>query len=73
MAVVIIAGKSYIDMLNRVLFILMITMLVTVVVTLFTNIHIEYLEQMPNFLWKDVVKHSTTIFTSFASMVVIPS
>lgn len=73
MAVVIIAGKSYIDMLNRVLFILMITMLVTVVVTLFTNIHIEYLEQTPNFLWKDVVKHSTTIFTSFASMVVIPS
>ncbi len=73
MAVVIIAGKSYIDLLNRVLFILMITMLITVVVSLFTNIHLDYLEQTPDFLWKDVVKHSTTIFTSFASMVVIPS
>ncbi|MFV0576477.1 MAG: amino acid permease [Vibrio sp.] len=73
MAVVIIAGKAYIDMLNRVLFILMIGMLITVVASLFTNIHTDYLAQTPDFLWKDVVKHSTTIFTSFASMVVIPS
>lgn len=73
MAVVIIAGKSYIDGLNRVLFILMIAMLLTVVATLFTHIQFDYLAQTPDFQWQNVVKHSTTIFTSFASMVVIPS
>ncbi|WP_153448155.1 amino acid permease [Vibrio algicola] len=73
MAFVIIAGKSYIDILNRVLFILMIGMLLTVVATLFTHIEPDYLAQTPVFQWQDVVKHSTTIFTSFGSMVVIPS
>lgn len=73
MASVIIAGKSYIDGLNRVLFILMLTMLLTVVATLFSQIQLDYLTQTPDFNWSEVVKHSTTIFTSFASMVVIPS
>lgn len=73
MGLVVVAGKSYIDKLNRGLFILMIVMLFVVIFSLMNNIQWDYLSQESNFTTSDVVQYSAVIFTSFASMVVIPS
>ncbi|MCY9802399.1 aromatic amino acid transport family protein [Vibrio scophthalmi] len=73
MGLVVVAGKSYIDKLNRGLFILMIVMLFVVIFSLMNNIQWEYLSQESHFTTSDVVQYSAVIFTSFASMVVIPS
>ncbi|MBD1572956.1 amino acid permease [Vibrio sp. S17_S38] len=73
MGVIVVLGKSYIDKLNRVLFILMIVMLCVVIISLFSDLHFDYLLQSADVSMRDVVKYSTVIFTSFASMVVIPS
>lgn len=73
MGVIVISGKSYIDKLNRVLFILMVVMLCVVIASLFSKINLGYLTQTADFTLLDLVKYSTVIFTSFTSMVVIPS
>ena len=71
--VIVVAGKSYIDKLNRGLFILMVVMLFIVIASLFSNIRLDYLTQTSQYTANDVVQYSAVIFTSFASMVVIPS
>lgn len=73
MGLVVVAGKSYIDKLNRGLFILMVVMLFVVIFSLMNNIQWDYLSQESHFTTSDVVQYSAVIFTSFASMVVIPS
>ncbi|WP_454440737.1 amino acid permease [Vibrio bathopelagicus] len=73
MGVIVVSGKSYIDKLNRGLFILMVVMLFIVIASLFSNIRLDYLTQTSNYTANDVVQYSAVIFTSFASMVVIPS
>lgn len=73
MGVIVVAGKSYIDKLNRVLFIMMVVMLLIVIASLFSNIRLDYLTQTSKYTANDVVQYSAVIFTSFASMVVIPS
>lgn len=73
MGVIVVSGKSYIDKLNRGLFILMVAMLFIVIASLFSNIRLDYLTQTSNYTANDVVQYSAVIFTSFASMVVIPS
>ena len=70
---VVVAGKSHVDKLNRGLFILMVAMLLLVIGSLLSNIHLSNLSQESAFSTRDVVKYSAVIFTSFASMVVIPS
>lgn len=71
MGVVVVSGKSYIDKLNRGLFILMVVMLLIVIASLFSNIRLDYLTQTSHYTANDVVQYSAVIFTSFASMVVI--
>lgn len=71
--VIVVSGKSYIDKLNRGLFILMVVMLFIVIASLFSNIRLDYLTQTSQYTANDVVQYSAVIFTSFASMVVIPS
>ncbi|MDN3629370.1 amino acid permease [Vibrio lentus] len=73
MGVIVVAGKSYIDKLNRGLFIMMVVMLFIVIASLFSNIRLDYLTQASKYTANDVVQYSAVIFTSFASMVVIPS
>ncbi|EAP93789.1 tyrosine-specific transport protein [Vibrio splendidus 12B01] len=73
MGVIVVAGKSYIDKLNRGLFIMMVVMLLIVIASLFSNIRLDYLTQTSKYTANDVVQYSAVIFTSFASMVVIPS
>ncbi|WP_260260799.1 amino acid permease [Vibrio intestinalis] len=73
MGFVVVAGKSYIDKLNRALFIIMVVMLFVVIASLLSNVQWDYLSQASNFTSGDVVQYSAVIFTSFASMVVIPS
>ncbi|MFA0552969.1 amino acid permease [Vibrio lentus] len=73
MGVIVVAGKSYIDKLNRGLFIMMVMMLFIVIASLFSNIRLDYLTQASKYTANDVVQYSAVIFTSFASMVVIPS
>ncbi|MEZ8285103.1 tyrosine transporter [Vibrio splendidus] len=73
MGVIVVAGKSYIDKLNRGLFITMVVMLLIVIASLFSNIRLDYLTQTSKYTANDVVQYSAVIFTSFASMVVIPS
>ncbi|UPR59979.1 amino acid permease [Vibrio sp. ED004] len=73
MGAIVVSGKSYIDKLNRGLFILMVVMLFIVIASLFSNIRLDYLTQTSNYTANDVVQYSAVIFTSFASMVVIPS
>ncbi|MGF1909469.1 tyrosine transporter [Vibrio kasasachensis] len=73
MGLVVVAGKSYIDKLNRGLFILMVAMLFVVIFSLFNHIEWANLNQESDFTANDVVQYSAVIFTSFASMVVIPS
>lgn len=73
MGMIVVSGKGYVDKLNRVLFILMITMLCVVILSLFTHIQLDYLFQSTDVGFQDVIRYSTVIFTSFASMVVIPS
>ncbi len=73
MGVIVVSGKSYIDKLNRGLFILMVVMLFIVIASLFSNIRLDYLTQTSQYTANDVVQYSAVIFTSFASMVVIPS
>ena len=73
MGLVVVAGKSYVDKLNRGLFILMVVMLFVVILSLINHIQWNYLSQESNFNTRDVVQYSAVIFTSFASMVVIPS
>ncbi|MEC7308909.1 amino acid permease [Vibrio gigantis] len=73
MGVIVVSGKSYIDKLNRGLFIMMVVMLFIVIASLFSNIRLDYLTQTSNYTANDVVQYSAVIFTSFASMVVIPS
>ncbi|MEZ8625024.1 amino acid permease [Vibrio splendidus] len=73
MGVIVVAGKSYIDKLNRGLFIMMVVMLLIVITSLFSNIRLDYLTQTSKYTANDVVQYSAVIFTSFASMVVIPS
>ncbi|CDU08417.1 Putative tyrosine-specific transport protein [Vibrio coralliirubri] len=73
MGAIVVSGKSYIDKLNRGLFILMVVMLFIVIASLFSNIRLDYLTQTSQYTANDVVQYSAVIFTSFASMVVIPS
>lgn len=73
MGIIVVSGKSHIDKLNRILFILMVVMLFIVIISLFSDLHFDYLLQSADVSMRDVVKYSTVIFTSFASMVVIPS
>ncbi|ROV57463.1 tyrosine transporter [Vibrio ponticus] len=73
MGLVVVAGKSYIDKLNRGLFILMIAMLFVVIFSLMNNIEIANLSQESSFTTSDVVQYSAVIFTSFAAIIVIPS
>ena len=73
MGVIVVSGKSYIDKLNRGLFIMMVVMLFIVIASLFSNIRLDYLTQTSQYTANDVVQYSAVIFTSFASMVVIPS
>ncbi|WP_162048619.1 amino acid permease [Vibrio taketomensis] len=73
MGLIVVAGKNYVDQLNRGLFILMVVMLFVVIFSLMGNINLSYLSQESSFSFSDVVQYSAVIFTSFASMVVIPS
>ncbi|GAK85975.1 tyrosine-specific transport protein [Vibrio ponticus] len=73
MGLVVVAGKSYIDKLNRGLFILMIAMLFVVIFSLMNNIELANLSQESTFTTSDVVQYSAVIFTSFAAIIVIPS
>ncbi|WP_367990782.1 amino acid permease [Vibrio sp. NTOU-M3] len=71
--VIVVAGKTYVDKLNRGLFIIMVIMLFVVICFLFSNIKLDYLIETPAFHTNEVIRYSAVIFTSFASMVVIPS
>ncbi|HAS63191.1 MAG TPA: tyrosine transporter [Vibrio sp.] len=73
MGLVVVAGKSYIDKLNRGLFILMVVMLFVVIFSLFNNIELANLSQDSQFSTTDVIQYSAVIFTSFAAIIVIPS
>ncbi len=73
MGVIVVSGTSYIDRLNRGLFLLMVAMLFIVILSLFGNINLDYLTEASDYSGRDVIKYSAIIFTSFASMVVIPS
>lgn len=71
--VIVVAGKGHIDRLNRGLFLMMVAMLFIVIFSLLNNINLDYITQDSDYSVNDIVKYSAIIFTSFASMVVIPS
>lgn len=73
MGAVVAAGTKHIDKLNRALFIVMVVMLLIVIGYLSSNIHLSYIDQASHYTFHDVLKYSAVIFTSFGSMVVIPS
>lgn len=73
MGLVVASGASYIDRLNRGLFILMVVMLFVVIFTLLGNVSLDYLTETSSYSGQEVVRYSAIIFTSFVSMVVIPS
>ncbi|MCL9781696.1 tyrosine transporter [Vibrio sp. S4M6] len=73
MGAVVASGTKHIDKLNRALFIVMVLMLFIVIGYLSSDIHLNYIDQASHYSFHDVVKYSAVIFTSFGSMVVIPS
>ncbi|MDC5705829.1 tyrosine transporter [Vibrio europaeus] len=73
MGLVVASGAAYIDRLNRGLFILMVVMLFLVITTLLGNVSFDYLVETSQYTGQEVVRYSAIIFTSFVSMVVIPS
>lgn len=70
---IVVAGKAYVDKLNRGLFFIMVGTLFIVIVSLMSNIHLDFITQESDYSVNTIVKYSAIIFTSFASMVVIPS
>ncbi len=70
---IVVAGASYVDKLNRALFLLMIAMLLILIGALMFNIKLDNLIYTPDFSSHEVARYSAMIFTSFGSMVVIPS
>lgn len=72
-SVFVVCGTQIIDKLNRVLFLFMVSMLAITLVILVPGISVDNLTQVTNTDKGMLLNTSTILFTSFASMPVIPS
>ncbi|MCW8329744.1 tyrosine transporter [Photobacterium sp. SDRW27] len=71
--VIVAAGTSVIDKLNRALFTIMVVMLALTLMSLVPTISIENLMEATSTSKIELIKTSSVLFTSFGFMVVIPS